>query len=168
MKQYQGCEIKDSGTIDFIDIDLIVAEMQPDTELPTMVQIIHPESPEEQTPTVAQGTYLIPPDEQPLTAVQQTSPIPPDQQPTTVLQQIYPVQPASPVPPYKQLPKILQPASPLPEKSSHLEEIITNIKKKKSDDYFEKQFCQNLKLKPKRDLKSEKTEIVEHIKDCFS
>ena len=48
-----------------------------------------------------------------------------------------------------------------------LEEIITNIKKKKSDDYFEKQFSQNLILKLKRGLKSEKTEEVEYIKDCF-
>ena len=52
-------------------------------------------------------------------------------------------------------------------KSSHLEEIITNIKKK-SDDSFEKQFSQNLMLKLKRDLKSEKTETVEYIKEYFA
>ena len=55
----------------------------------------------------------------------------------------------------------------MPVKSSHLEEIITNINQKKKNDYFEKQFCQNLILKLKRDLKSEKTEAMEHIKDCF-
>ena len=117
---------------------------------------------------MAQGISPIPPDKQFLTAVLQTSPIPPDEQPTTVVQQISPVQPASPVPPYEQLHKILQPASPLPVKSSHLEEIITNIRQKKSDDYFEKQFCQNLILKLDRDLKSEKIETAEHIKDYFS
>ena len=52
-------------------------------------------------------------------------------------------------------------------KLSHLEEIITNIKKKKGDDYFKKQFSQDLILKLKRDLKSEKTEIVENFEDCF-
>ena len=70
-------------------------------------------------------------------------------------------------PPYEQLPTILQQASPVPVKSSHLEEIITNIKKKKGDEYFEKQFSQNLTLHLKRDLKSEKTKTVEYIKDCF-
>ena len=71
------------------------------------------------------------------------------------------------LPPYEQLPTILQQASPVPVKSSHLEEIITNIKKKKGDEYFEKQFSQNLTLHLKRDLKSEKTKTVDYIKDCF-
>ena len=69
--------------MDFIDIDLIVAEVQPYAELPTMVQMIHPESPEEQPCTVAEETSPITPGKQPLTAVHQTSPIPPDKQPTT-------------------------------------------------------------------------------------
>ena len=145
--------------MDFIDINLIVAEVQPDEELLTMVQTIHPESPEKQ-PTVAQGTSPVPPDEQRTTAAQRTSPIPPDEQLPTVVQRISPVRPASSAPPYEQLPTILQSASPLPVKSSHLEENITNIKIKKSDDYFEKQFSQNLILKLKRDLKSEKIETM--------
>lgn len=40
-------------------------------------------------------------------------------------------------------------------------------KKNKRDDYFEKQFRQNLTLELKRDLKSKKTEIMEYIKHCF-
>ena len=48
-----------------------------------------------------------------------------------------------------------------------MEEILRNIKKKKSDDYFEKQFSQDLTLKLKRDLKSEKRETVQYSKDCF-
>ena len=79
VKQCHGDEINDGGTIDFIDINVIVVEVQPDEELPTMVQTIHSESPEEQPPTVAQGTPPIPPKEQPPTAVQQTSPIPTDE-----------------------------------------------------------------------------------------
>ena len=79
-----------------------------------------------------------------------------------------PGQPASSVPPSEQLPKILQEATPVPVKSSHSEEIITNIKKKKSDYYFEKQFTQNQVVKVKRDPKSENTtEAMEYIKDCF-
>ena len=102
------------------------------------------------------------------TAVQQTSPIQPDEQAPRVTHKISPVQPASPVPPSEQLPKILQEATPVPVKSSHLEEIITNIKKKKSDYYFEKQFTQNQVVKVKRDPKSENTtEAMEYIKDCF-
>ena len=48
VKQCHGDEINDGGTMDFIHIDLILAEVQPDEELPTMVQTVHPESPEEQ------------------------------------------------------------------------------------------------------------------------
>ena len=77
------------------------------------------------------------------------------------------MRPDSPAPSYEQVPTILQPASPVPLKSSHLEEIITNIKKKKSDYHFEKQLSQGLILKLKGDLKSEKKETVEYIKDCF-
>ena len=40
-------------------------------------------------------------------------------------------------------------------------------KKNKRDDYFEKQFSQNVTLELNRDLKSTKTEIMEYIKDCF-
>ena len=83
VKQFHGDEIIDGRTMNFTDIDLTVAEMQPDEERLTMVQIIHPELPEEQSLTVAQGM----------------SPIPPDEQPTTVVQQISPVRPASPGPP---------------------------------------------------------------------
>ena len=101
---------------------LIVAELQPDEELPTMVQTIHPNSQEEPL-TLAQGTSPIPPDKQPPASAQRTSPIPPDEQPPTVVQRISPVWPASPALPYKQLTTILQPASPVPVKSSHFEEM---------------------------------------------
>ena len=74
---------------------------------------------------------------------------------------------ASPAPPYEQFPTTLQPASPVPVKSRNLEGIITNIKKKKNDDYFEKQFSQNLIPNLKRDIKSQKTETVGYIKDSF-
>ena len=123
--------------------------------------------PNEQPPTVVQRTSPTPPNEEPPAAVQQNSTIPPDKQPPTVVQRISPVWPASPVPPSKQLPTRLQSATPVPVKSSYLEEIITNIKNKNSNDYLEKQFSQNLILKSKRGLKIKKTETVECIKDCF-
>ena len=95
VKQCHSAEISDGGIMDFINIDLIVVEVQPDEEVPTMVQIIHPESPEEKPPKVAQGTSPLPPDEQHSRAVQRTSPMPPDEQPPTVVQRISPVWPAS-------------------------------------------------------------------------
>ena len=91
VKQCHSAEINDGGIMVFINIDLIVAEVQPDEELPTMVQIIHPESPEEKPPKVAQGTSPLPSDEQHSRVVQRTSPMPPDEQPPTVVQRISPV-----------------------------------------------------------------------------
>ena len=54
-----------------------------------------------------------------------------------------------------------------PERSSHLESIICNIKKIKSEHHYEKKITENLILKLKRDLKSKKAEAVEFIKDSF-
>ena len=46
-------------------------------------------------------------------------------------------------------------------------EIISNIKKKKNESQFEKQFNQNVILKMKRDLKRQKAKAVEYIRECF-
>ena len=62
--------------------------------------------------------------------------------------------------------QLLSPTKDL-ESSSHLESIICNIKKIKSEHHYEKKITKNLILKLKRDLKSKKAEAVEFIKDSF-
>ena len=70
------------------------------------------------------------------------------------------------MPPSDERPAIL-PQCDYPERSSHLESIICNIKKIKSEHHYEKKITKNLILKLKRDLKSKKAEAVEFFKDSF-
>ena len=55
-----------------------------------------------------------------------------------------------------------------PEKSRNLENVLEKIKKLKNDDAFEKQFTQDVILKIRRDLQTQKKETIKHIKECFS
>ena len=93
----------------------------------------------------------VPPFDDQLHQVQSFSLVPPsDERPAILPQCDYPVQ-------------LLSPTKDL-ESSSHLESIICNIKKIKSEHHYEKKITKNLILKLKRDLKKKKAEF---IKDNF-
>ena len=77
--------------------------------------------------------------------------------------------PASPDKSSNQTENFLIIASPTksPQKSRKLENVLEKIKKLKNDDTFEKQLTQNVILKIKRDLQTQKKETIKHIKECF-
>ena len=77
--------------------------------------------------------------------------------------------PASPDKSSNQTENFLIIASPTksPQKSRKLENVLQKIKKLKNDDTFEKQLTQNVILKIRRDLQTQKKETIKHIKECF-
>ena len=93
IKQCHGDEINDCGTVCFIDIDLIVAEVQPDEELPTKQFIQNRFMNNLQWCRERLQYHQT---NNPLTVVQQLFPILPNEQPPKVVQRISLVRPASP------------------------------------------------------------------------
>ena len=77
--------------------------------------------------------------------------------------------PASPDKSSNQTENFLIIASPMksPQKSRKLENVLEKIKKLKNDDTFEKQLTQNVILKIRRDLQTQRKETINHIKECF-
>ena len=77
--------------------------------------------------------------------------------------------PASPDKSSNQTENFLIIASPTksPQKSRKLENVLEKIKKLKNDDTFEKQLTQNVILKIRRDLQTQRKETIKHIKECF-
>ena len=127
---------------DTMEEDSNALEVQSE-ERPTMAQFDEPPRFDE-----------VPPFDDQLHQVQSFSLVPPsDERPAILPQCDYPVQ-------------LLSPTKD-PERSSHLESIICNIKKIKSEHHYEKKITENLILKLKRDLRSKKAEAVEFIKDSF-
>ena len=127
---------------DTMEEDSNALEVQSE-ERPTMAQFDEPPQFDE-VPSFDDKLHL----------VQSFSLVPPsDESPAILPQCDYPVQ-------------LLSPAKD-PERSSHVESIICNIKKIKSEHHYEKKLTENLILKLKRYLKSKKAEAVEFIKHSF-